>query len=51
MSNSDNFPKELRYSKEDEWVKYFEDAVYQILARNNYVGAKNRLIAKHNLVL
>ena len=40
-----------RYLKEDEWVKYFEDAVYQILARNNYVGAKNRLIAKHNLVL
>ena len=40
-----------KFLKEKEWVQYFENAVYQILAKNDYAGAKNKLIAKENLVL
>ena len=29
-----------KYLKKNEWVKYFEDAVYEILARQNLAGQK-----------
>ena len=29
-----------KYLKKHEWVKYFEDAVYEILARQNLAGQK-----------
>ena len=40
-----------RYLKRPEWIKFFEDAVYQILARNNYAGGHQKLIEKESLVL
>ena len=40
-----------KFLKEKEWVKYFENAAYQILAKNDYAGAKSQLLAKENLVL
>jgi len=41
-----------RFLKKDDWVQYFEDAVYEILARNNYVAnVDDSLLAKESLVL
>ena len=40
-----------KFLKEKEWIEYFENAAYQILAKNDYAGAKSQLIAKENLVL
>ena len=37
--------------KKDDWVQFFENAVYEILARNNYIGAQKKLLEKESLVL
>ena len=41
-----------RFLKKDDWVQHFEDAVYEILSRNNDVAnINNSLLEKENLVL
>jgi len=40
-----------KYLKKDDWVRFFEKAVYKILARNNYVAAEEGLLEKESLVL
>ena len=41
-----------KFLKKDDWVQYFEDAVYKILSRNNYVAnVDDSLLAKESLVL
>ena len=41
-----------RFLKKEDWVQYFEDAVYEILSRNNYVAnVDDSLLAKESLVL
>ena len=40
-----------RFLKKDDWIQFFEEAVYEILARNNYAGAQRSLIEKESLVL
>ena len=40
-----------KYLKKDDWVEYFEKAVYKILSRNNYVSGEESLLAKESLVL
>ena len=37
--------------KKDDWVQFFENAVYEILARNNYIEAQKKLLEKESLVL
>ena len=40
-----------KYLKREEWAQYFEKAVYQILSRNNFLGAQKALLEKESLVL
>ena len=40
-----------RFLKKDDWVQFFENAVYEILGRNNYIGAQKKLLEKESLVL
>ena len=40
-----------KYLKKNDWVEYFENAVYKILSRNNYVSDEDGLLAKESLVL
>ena len=40
-----------KYLKKNDWVEYFENAVYKILSRNNYVSSEDGLVAKESLVL
>ena len=40
-----------KYLKKDDWVEYFENSVYKILSRNNYVSGEDGLLAKESLVL
>ena len=39
-----------KYLRKNDWVQYFEKAVYKILARNNYVATGDNLVEKENLV-
>lgn len=41
-----------RFLKKDDWIEYFEKAVYQILARNNYLANTDKgLLAKETLII
>jgi len=40
-----------KYLKKDDWAEYFENSVYKILSRNNYVSGEDGLLAKESLVL
>ena len=40
-----------KFLKKLDWTQFFESAVYEILARNNYTGGHQKLVEKENLVL